>query len=611
MERLLVECAVRGAFVAATTAIVLWIARIRTPALLHAAWASVVVAMLLLPLWALWGPSASVPVLPQREVDAGVISRPQVAISAASAPQPVAVRSERGDSQISVRDSVWNWRWVSLTVYGLIAGALLVRLVSGTVRARTLIRRSAQSAGRLTNDSCASPVTVGWLRPVVILPEGWEAWSHSKLDAVLAHEHEHVRRRDPLVQWMALLNRALFWFNPLAWWLERRLAALSEEACDDVVLGRGHQPQEYSEYLIEIARAAARSTRVNLAGAFMPGVFLPQRIRRIVAGVSTPSASRARIACAAAACAIASVVSVVATPVRAASQLSGKPSQQVIRPIQPRWIPPESTLPQPMSLEWLDGDEWTFQMQSIISNEELAAYSRLKTPPERDAFIARFWADRDPTPGTPANEFQSEYLRRVQFASEHFGASGQAGFGFDTDRGRIYLMFGSPDAVETDRAARNPAEIWQYAPVSGIGSELRIRFSLERDSYCGHRILSPSPLTTIEAVGAGPANEAARHASVEIYPHGLIGISVPLDAAKVAGAQYQLHNRQGIQVDQGAIGSIDEGVGEPLSQHLPPSWLTAGLGCTHSLPAGTYTLSTAVRLVSGQIQRERVTFELQ
>ena len=87
MERLLIECAVRGAFVAATTAAVMWIARIRTPALLHAAWASVVAAMLLLPLWTLWGPSASVPVLPQREVGTGVISTPQVAISAASAPQ--------------------------------------------------------------------------------------------------------------------------------------------------------------------------------------------------------------------------------------------------------------------------------------------------------------------------------------------------------------------------------------------------------------------------------------------------------------------------------------------------------------------------------------------
>jgi len=43
---------------------------------------------------------------------------------------------------------------------------------------------------------------------------------------VLTHEWEHVRRRDPLVQWLALLNRSIFWFHPLAWWLERKLSEL-------------------------------------------------------------------------------------------------------------------------------------------------------------------------------------------------------------------------------------------------------------------------------------------------------------------------------------------------------------------------------------------------
>ena len=111
------------------------------------------------------------------------------------------------------------------------------------------------SHGRLTSAACASPVTVGWLRPVVILPETWQEWSHNKLDAVLTHEHAHVRRRDPLVQWFALLNRAVFWFHPLAWWLERRLSVLAEQTCDDAVLARGHDPHDYSEYLLDTARS--------------------------------------------------------------------------------------------------------------------------------------------------------------------------------------------------------------------------------------------------------------------------------------------------------------------------------------------------------------------
>src|SRR5512140_2695582 len=58
-----------------------------------------------------------------------------------------------------------------------------------------------------------------------------------------------ARRRDPLVEWLALLNRAVFWFHPLAWWLERKLSALAEDACDAAVLRGGHDAHAYSEYL--------------------------------------------------------------------------------------------------------------------------------------------------------------------------------------------------------------------------------------------------------------------------------------------------------------------------------------------------------------------------
>jgi GWxTD domain-containing protein len=316
--------------------------------------------------------------------------------------------------------------------------------------------------------------------------------------------------------------------------------------------------------------------------------------------------------CAAAACAIASVLSIVATPVRAALQRAENLSRLVIRPLQPRWIPPESPLPQPTSLDWLDGDEWTFQMQSIIRNEELAAYSRLETPQQRDAFIARFWADRDPSPATSENEFQAEYTRRVQFAIEHFGASGQAGFGFDTDRGRVYLMFGSPDAIDREGSGDNQSEIWRYAAVAGIGSDFRVRFPLRRD-FCGYRVVSPSPIRTIEAAAAtGTVIDPVRHTYVHIYPLGLTTISVPLDGARVAGARYELHDRQGVQIDRGQIGWVEEGAAyELLSKHLPSSWIAAGLGCTHALPAGRYTLSTAVRFITDEIQTETVTFDVQ
>jgi hypothetical protein len=140
----------------------------------------------------------------------------------------------------------------------------------------------------------------------VILPDHWRQWSPAQLDAILTHEREHARRCDSLVQWLALLNRALFWFHPVAWWLERHLSALAEEACDNVVLVRGHHPSEYSEYLIGMARSVKRSgARLNIAGMAMPGSSLPRRIRQILEGGSVSHISPARMVCVAVTCAIA------------------------------------------------------------------------------------------------------------------------------------------------------------------------------------------------------------------------------------------------------------------------------------------------------------------
>jgi beta-lactamase regulating signal transducer with metallopeptidase domain len=194
---------------------------------------------------------------------------------------------------------------VLLSVYLLGLCLLLFRLAIGTVRARRLARDAVLHASVRSSPLCAAPVTVGFFHPVVILPEHWRHWHQAQLEAVLTHEGEHARRRDSLVQWLALLNRAFFWFHPAAWWLERRLSALAEEACDTVVLARGHNPREYAECLIDIARSVTRSgARLNVAGMAMPGSLLPQRIRQIMRGRQAPHISQTRMWCVAAACAI-------------------------------------------------------------------------------------------------------------------------------------------------------------------------------------------------------------------------------------------------------------------------------------------------------------------
>ncbi len=203
---------------------------------------------------------------------------------------------------------------------------LLIRLAVGTAHALKLRRGAVVQAGRPTSPRCATPVTVGWWSPVLILPDGWERWSAARLDAVVAHEGAHARRHDPLVQWLALLNRAIFWFHPVAWWLERRLAHLAEEVCDRAVIGAGHSPQDYSGYLIEMARALSRQgRRLNVAGMAMPGGNLAYRMRQILEEAPMRPPTRARVISTLALCVTSSIVCAAAilaprTPVAASTQ---------------------------------------------------------------------------------------------------------------------------------------------------------------------------------------------------------------------------------------------------------------------------------------------------
>jgi beta-lactamase regulating signal transducer with metallopeptidase domain len=300
---LLFEFVVRAALIAAGTAAVLRILRVRTAAARHSAWAGVMVLMLLLPVWTAWGPKAALRLLPS--VAAPAASRATVPAAAFSEPALASLEVVAPAVQRPVR----SWSSYLAAIYLLGVCVLLARLAVGTVRAHMLVRRAASRGGRLTSDSCAAPVTAGWLRPAVILPECWQRWPQAQLDAVLTHEGEHARRRDPLVQWLALLNRALFWFHPLAWWLEFRLCALAEEACDAAVLARGHDPFEYSEYLLEIARSVLRTgSRVKVLGMAMPGSSLPHRIRRILQGRPAQRISRVRMVCMGVACVVVSAV---------------------------------------------------------------------------------------------------------------------------------------------------------------------------------------------------------------------------------------------------------------------------------------------------------------
>ena len=91
------------------------------------------------------------------------------------------------------------------------------------------------------------------------------------------------------------------------------------------------------------------------------------------------------------------------------------------------------------------------QIRYIASEKELDTYKSLG-PEEKASFILDFWRERDPTPGTPRNEFAEEHFRRIQYANDRFVALGAMGIdqGMDTDQGRVYIKFGPPDDIERE-----------------------------------------------------------------------------------------------------------------------------------------------------------------
>lgn len=99
----------------------------------------------------------------------------------------------------------------------------------------------------------AVPMTWGWLRPVVVIPENANGLDASQRRIVLLHELVHVRASDWLFNVVARAACALYWFHPAAWWLARRLRDDCELACDARVIASGVRRSDYAELLVGAA----------------------------------------------------------------------------------------------------------------------------------------------------------------------------------------------------------------------------------------------------------------------------------------------------------------------------------------------------------------------
>ncbi len=122
---------------------------------------------------------------------------------------------------------------------------------------------------------------VGLLRPILLLPAGIaERLTPPQLEAVLAHELCHVRRRDNLFASIHMIVEAIFWFHPLVWWIGARLVEERERACDEEVLSLGSEPHVYAEAILNVCKLYVESPLVCVSG--VTGANLKRRIEAIM-----------------------------------------------------------------------------------------------------------------------------------------------------------------------------------------------------------------------------------------------------------------------------------------------------------------------------------------
>src|SRR5208337_3176074 len=158
------------------------------------------------------------------------------------------------------------------------------------------------------------------------------------------------------------------------------------------------------------------------------------------------------------------------------------------------------------------------EVPDIITEDERRAFLGLSTNEERERYIEIFWDRRNPEPDSPANTVKEEHYRRLAYADEHF-ASGI--LGRKTDRGRIYIIWGPPDEIEShptggiyDRPLEQGGgssnayawELWRYRHLEGVGENVEIEFVDPSGSGEYHITNDPCEKDALARIpGAGPS----------------------------------------------------------------------------------------------------------
>jgi BlaR1 peptidase M56 len=288
MLAILAESALRSLLLGSIVWIGLNLLRVRNPHAQMISWVMVLVASLSMPLLMHWT-TVSI------TLDALPVAAPEGVWPAMShLPEPLrsSLPSELG-MPVAVRGSYYeavNWLALGTAIYAFVAGILLLRLAVGIYLTWRLARAAKPMSEPWTADGrvrvssvIAGPVTFG---STILLPPQCFHWDSLKRRAVLAHEGAHVANRDFYVLLLASLNRAVFWFSPLAWWQLVRLAELAEIISDARALEVLEDRLSYAEILLDLVQHGRPAPAgLEMARACTVG----KRVERILAATTAPA----------------------------------------------------------------------------------------------------------------------------------------------------------------------------------------------------------------------------------------------------------------------------------------------------------------------------------
>ena len=230
-------------------------------------------------------PAVTVELPPSQAVTVPAAVRPRAEAAVSDVPQSAGAAEPAPAAPEAVRTFSWTqlgaWLWLS----GM--AALLVYQGAGYVLARRRLLRDAEPGSEeetallaalaaglgvrrapplLHTADAASPMVLGLVRPVLLLPEG--ALPAEELEVVLRHELTHLKRHDVAYQALLLLARTVHWFNPLVWWMGREAGRSLELCCDDAVV-RGRDEafcRRYGSVLLRTATGGRMPLSTQFGG---------------------------------------------------------------------------------------------------------------------------------------------------------------------------------------------------------------------------------------------------------------------------------------------------------------------------------------------------------